>query len=130
MPVVDMVQLLYPSLYSVHDLAPEIGDAPPLAPPPPSDTLDGGPAERGVEGFWGRPLAGVDCPVALPPTSEKLTSDGVFLLDAGDELMLYVGRSVGGEVMSELFGVDSVPGAGGVGGELLLLPVVLLSLYS
>lgn len=111
MPIVDIVQLLYPSLYSVHDLPPEFGDAPPPAPPPPAtDALEGGPAERGVAGVWGRPLAGVEVPVALPPTSEKLTSDGVFLLDCGEELVLYVGRSVGGEVMSELFGVDGVSG--------------------
>lgn len=52
----------------------------------------------------------MDVPAALPPTSEKLTSSGVFLLDDGEELLLYVGRSVSGEIMSELFGVDAVPG--------------------
>ena len=63
-----------------------------------------------MEGIWGRPREGVDVPTALPPTSEKLSSSGVFLLDDGEELLLYVGRSVSGEVMLELFGVDAVPG--------------------
>lgn len=109
--VLEMVKVLYPSLYSVHDLPPDIGDTPPpvrLPPAPPSE--NGGVGGRGVEGVWGRPRSGVDVPVALPPTSENLSSSGVFLLDDGEELLLYVGRSVSGEVMSELFGVDAVPG--------------------
>lgn len=110
--VVDMVGVLYPSLYSLHDLPPDIGDSPPPTPPPPAATaaLEGAAGGRGVEGIWGRPREGVDVPVALPPTSEKLSSSGVVLLDDGEELLLYVGRSVSGEVMSELFGVDAVPG--------------------
>eukprot|EP00752_Nemacystus_decipiens_P016511 g14759.t1 len=110
--IVDMVGILYPSLYSMHDLPPDIGDSPPPTPPPSAATAasEGGAGGRGVEGIWGRPREGVDVPAALPPTSEKLTSSGVFLLDDGEELLLYVGRSVSGEVMSELFGVDAVPG--------------------
>lgn len=113
-----MVKVLYPSLYSVHDLPPDIGDAPPPRPPPPAAASEPGAVGagvglegvRGVEGIWGSPRPGVDVPVALPPTSEKLSSSGVFLLDNGEELLLYVGRSVSREVMSELFGVDAVPG--------------------
>ena len=117
------MNVLYPSLYSLHDLSPDIGDSPPPAPPSPAAAAAATASEneaaggaggsgggRGVEGIWGRPRAGVDVPVALPPTSEKLSSSGVFLLDTGEELLLYVGRSVSGEVMSELFGVDAVPG--------------------
>ncbi len=113
-----MVNVLYPSLYSLHDLPPDIGDAPPPNPPPPAAAASKNEAAgagavgggRGVEGIWGRPRSGVDVPVALPPTSENLSSSGVFLLDDGEELILYVGRSVSGEVLSELFGVDTVPG--------------------
>lgn len=109
--VVEMVKVLYPSLYSVHDLPPDVGDAPPPAPLPPAPASEsGGVGGRAVAGVWGRPRPGVDVPVALPPTSEMLTSAGVFLLDDGEELLLYVGRSVSREVMSELFGVDEVPG--------------------
>lgn len=110
--VLDMIGVLYPSLYSLHDLPPDIGDSPPPTPPPPAATAapEGGTGGRGVEGIWGRPREGVDVPAALPPTSEKLTSSGIFLLDNGEELLLYVGRSVSGEVMLELFGVDAVPG--------------------
>lgn len=110
--VPDMVRVLYPSLYSIHDLPPDIGDDSPPAPPAPAASEAGaaGTAARGVEGVWGRPRSGVDVPVALPPTAEKLSSSGVFLLDDGEELLLYVGRSVSREVMSELFGVDAVPG--------------------
>ncbi|CAM9100724.1 unnamed protein product [Ectocarpus fasciculatus] len=113
-----MVKVLYPSLYSVHDLPPDIGDAPPPRPPPPAAASEPGAVGagvglegvRGVEGIWGSPRSGVDVPPALPPTSEKLSSSGVFLLDNGEELLLYVGRSVSREVMSELFAVDAVPG--------------------
>lgn len=103
MPIVDMVRALYPSLYPLHDLPPDIADSPPPCPP------DEG-SERGAEGVWGRPRPGVDVPVALPPSSENLSSEGVFLLDTGEELLLYVGRSVSGEVMHELFTMPAAAG--------------------
>lgn len=115
--IVDMIKVLYPSLYSVHDMPPDVGDS---APPSPSRSRSYGEKENGdphlAEGEgegegWCRVRPGVDVPVALPPTSEKLSSQGVFLLDAGEELVLYVGRGVGAEVMRELFGMD-VPPAG------------------
>lgn len=71
---------------------------------------------RGVEGIWGKPRPGVDIPSPLPPTSEKLVSDGVFLLDGGEEMLIYVGRTVSAEVMYELFGVD-VPAGETIGRE-------------
>lgn len=110
MSIVDMVQVLYPSLYSIHDLPPDIGDIPPPLADPSENVAISEAAGRGVEGIWGRPRAGVDVPFALPPTSENLSSEGVFLLDSGEDLLLYVGRSVHGEVMQELFGEDAVAG--------------------
>lgn len=47
--------------------------------------------------------------MALPPTSEKLSSQGVFLLDTGEDLLMYVGRSVPAGVLRELFGVEALP---------------------
>lgn len=121
MSVVDMIQVLYPSLYSLHDLPSDIADTPPPSAPMPTGVLEGSNAiaageGRGVAGIWGRAREGVEIPKALPPTSEKLSSEGVFLLDNGEELLLYVGRSVSGEVMQELFGVDASPGEDSVRG--------------
>lgn len=115
MSISDMVQVLYPSLYSMHDLPPDVGDLPPSSPLPSAESPEGEAsngtaAARGVEGVWGRPRVGVDIPAALPPTSEKLSSEGVFLLDSGEELLMYVGRLVNAEVMLELFGVDAAGG--------------------
>lgn len=111
-----MIKVLYPSLYSIHDLPPDVGDTPPpapseanafnhnghVAPPPPA-----GEGRGDVGGTVVRP--GVDVPIALPPTSENLSSQGVFLLDSGEDLLLYVGRGVSEEVMRELFGVTELP---------------------
>lgn len=114
MSIVDMIQILYPSLYSIHDLPPDVGESPP---PPPralagtsEDAAHFGVTGGGTEGIWGRPQVGFDIPVPLPPTAEKLTSEGIFLLDSGGELLLYVGRTVKDEVMRELFEVESVAG--------------------
>ena len=114
MSITDLVQVLYPSLYSVHDLSPDFGHAPPH---PPEGEAEGR-FERegqGVEGIWGRPRPGVDVPEALSPTSQNLMSEGVFLLDAGEELLMYVGRTVSAEVMNELFGVEVPAGEGAYG---------------
>lgn len=113
--VMDMIKVLYPSLYSIHDLPPDVGDT-----PPPSlleaSSFDGNghmaqpPQARGEGGVGeGVVRPGVDVPVALPPTSEKLSSQGVFLLDTGEDLLMYVGRGVSAEVMQELFGVKEIP---------------------
>lgn len=115
MSIVDLVQVLYPTLYSLHDLPPDIGDAPPCRAEGGQD-VDVEVEGRGVEGIWGKPRPGVDIPSPLPPTSEKLVSDGVFLLDVGDEMLIYVGYTVSAEVMYELFGVD-VPAGEAIGRE-------------
>lgn len=115
MSIVNLVQVLYPTLYSLHDLPPDIGDAPPCRAEGGQD-VDVEVEGRGVEGIWGKPRPGVDIPSPLPPTSEKLVSDGVFLLDVGEEMLIYVGRTVSAEVMYELFGVD-VPAGETIGRE-------------
>ncbi|CAM9931987.1 unnamed protein product, partial [Sphacelaria rigidula] len=84
--IVEMIKVLYPTLYSIHDLPPDR-------------------AYRAGE----VPRPGVDVPVGLPPTSEKLSSQGVFLLDSGEDLLMYVGRGTSAEVLQELFGVATLP---------------------
>lgn len=112
--IVDMIKVLYPTLYSIHDLPPDVGDEPP--PPPsqanaeqPNEYLDPQTGEERVYRAGGAPRPGVDVPVGLPPTSEKLSSQGVFLLDSGEDLLMYVGRGTSAEVLQELFGVATPP---------------------
>lgn len=140
MPVVDLIGVLYPSLYSVHDIPPDVGDSPPLpssrgrrrsAPActsPAASSLGtegkrfgengngngngahyGGSGEEDYEEDGRRLRVGVDVPEALPPTSEHLSVQGIFLMDCGEALLLYVGQRVRTEVLRELFGIDALP---------------------
>ncbi|CAM9922534.1 unnamed protein product [Discosporangium mesarthrocarpum] len=116
MSVRDTMVLLWPRLFSLHDLPPGVGDVPPLPDKPATADNDGG------EGAAQAPVRyGKDVPMCLPPTAEKLSSDGVFLLDSGVELTMYVGRAVSGEVLMDLFGVRTLPG--GKGGEPLCMEI-------
>jgi hypothetical protein len=45
-------------------------------------------------------------PRALSSTSELLDSEGMFLLDDGRYMYLYIGRNVPGERLQELFNID------------------------
>lgn len=124
MSIVDMIKTLYPSLYSLHDLAPDVGDEPPkpLSPNRRQTPVEDLPYQTGREHEAGgrngsgnaeddfvRVRIGVDVPVALPPTSGKLSSQGVFLLDSGEDLVMYVGQRVNSDALRELFGVDELP---------------------
>lgn len=112
--IVEMIKVLYPTLYSIHDLPPDVGDEPPPSPSranaeQPNGYVDPQTGEERAYRAGGVPRPGVDVPVGLPPTSEKLSSQGVFLLDSGEDLLMYVGRGTSAEVLQELFGVATLP---------------------
>ncbi|XP_058078018.1 protein transport protein SEC24 C-like isoform X2 [Magnolia sinica] len=51
-------------------------------------------------------------PSLLPPTiplsSEHVTDDGIFLLENGEDCLIYVGNTVNPDILRQLFGVSSV----------------------
>lgn len=80
LPVEFCVSAVYPKLYSVHDLAVDCC------------TLD-------EDGKFLLPLQ-------LPPTAEKLTEEGIFLLHSAMCCYIYIGPKASPELLLELFGVD------------------------
>lgn len=48
----------------------------------------------------------------IPPTialsSENISDDGIYLLENGDDCLIYVGSSVGQDIIRQLFGVSSI----------------------
>ncbi|KAL7682029.1 putative Zinc finger, Sec23/Sec24-type, sec23/Sec24, trunk domain, sec23/Sec24, helical [Plasmopara halstedii] len=81
LPVEFCVSAVYPKLYSVHDLADDCC------------TLD-------EDGKFLLPLQ-------LPPTAEKLTEEGIFLLHSAMCCYIYIGPKASPELLLELFGVDN-----------------------
>ncbi len=98
MPTVLSRTYIYPRLHALHDMDDGAGRPPPAG--------GAGAAE---------PLPPGEPPaVALPPalnlTAERLSSDGVYLLDSGLELYLWVGRRAPAQLLSALFGAPSLDG--------------------
>lgn len=86
--------LVYPRLYSLHDMEPDTGVA-----------SDGW--EDDI------PTAGptrVKLPVILNLTCERFSSDGIFLLENGVEMFMWIGKNVSSALLGALFGVSSLEG--------------------
>lgn len=101
MPVVASRLYVYPRLYALHDVDPSVGRPEPAAaeiPMPP-------PAFPGEA-----PVVPVRLPAALNLTAERLSPDGVYLLDNGVELLLWVGRAAPPQLLDALFGAPSLEG--------------------
>lgn len=47
-------------------------------------------------------------PAAIPLSSEHVTDEGIYLLENGDDALIYVGNSVDADILSKLFGTSSV----------------------
>lgn len=67
---------LYPTLYSLHNMPPEAGTI----------------GEHGVI-----------LPPALPPTSERLERHGLFLIEDGQTIFLWVGRDAVPQLVQDVF---------------------------
>jgi hypothetical protein len=88
---------VYPRMFSIHDMPSDAGL--------PMANTEGDEAEA--------PAAGelrVKLPAILNLSHERLTSDGVFLLENGVDLLMWVGRQVSAAVLSTLFGLQSLDG--------------------
>jgi len=86
---------IYPPLFSLHDMQPNAGYA--------SEENDDD-AQEGS--FAGRDR--IVLPSALPLTIDSLSSDGIYLVDNGIELYLWVGREVNANYVNALFGIHSL----------------------
>lgn len=87
LPIELLILNLYPRLYELHTMAPSVGVI----------TRE---TETGV-------IQDVLLPVQVNLTAERLVRHGLFLLDCGTHLYLYVGSSVPPEVLMDLFQVSA-----------------------
>lgn len=49
-------------------------------------------------------------PPSIPLSSEHITDDGIYLLENGEDALIYVGNSVDTEILQQIFGAPSVDG--------------------
>eukprot|EP00970_Alexandrium_tamarense_P007425 scaffold1361_cov269-Alexandrium_tamarense.AAC.5 len=93
--VADSKHYVYPRMFSLHDMSPNAGL--------PSNT-DEDDDEK---------VAGIDrieLPRVLNLTIDRLASNGIFLLDNGVDMFLWVGRSSDPALLNSLFGTNSLEG--------------------
>ena len=86
---------IYPRLFSLHDMEPDAGF-------PFEETTDDVPADK----FAGK--SRILLPKVLSLTVDQLSSDGIYLLDNGIDLYIWVGRSADQNYVTSLFGVPSL----------------------
>lgn len=82
---------VYPRMLSLHDMGSDAGEAA-------LDAPDG-------------PTAGpnkIRLPAAVNLSHERLTSEGVFLLENAVDLFMWIGRAVSPAIINTLFGVSSI----------------------
>jgi protein transport protein SEC24 len=95
MSVLDSKRYIYPRMFAIHEMDEDMGH----------------PLEEPLEGEDENLTAGRDH-VLLPPvvslTIEGLTSDGIYLLDNGVEMFLWVGRTAVMTIVSSLFGTHTL----------------------
>lgn len=48
------------------------------------------------------------CPPAIPLSSEHISDEGIYLLENGEDCLIYVGNSVDPDILNKLFGIPSV----------------------
>ena len=49
-------------------------------------------------------------PPTIPLSSEHISDDGVYLLENGEDALIYVGSSVKPEIIQQIFGSPSIGG--------------------
>ena len=80
---------IYPRMYALHNMAPDVGLA--------------APSNQHGEGN-----AHIKMPVLTNLTNENIQSDGVFLLENGMHILMWVGRAVAPQTLLDLFGVERI----------------------
>jgi protein transport protein SEC24 len=94
MDIAESRVFVYPRMFSIHDMSLDAGT--------PSDNADEGVPTAGPKQ--------VRLPAILNLSYERLNSEGIFLLENGYEMFLWVGRSVNPSIINTLFGVTSLEG--------------------
>ena len=92
--VPDSIHFCYPRMFAIHDMDPNAGY----------------PVEEG-NGVDDERVAGrnrILLPSVVPLSVERLSSGGIYLLDNGVEMYLWVGREVDMTIISSLFGMQSL----------------------
>lgn len=84
---------IYPRMFSIHDMP-----------------LDAGTPVDNAEDIPTAGLARIRLPSILNLCHERLTSEGLFLLENGYDLFLWIGRNVSPAILDTLFGVSSLDG--------------------
>ena len=95
--VTDSKHFVYPRMFSLHDMSSNAGL--------PSNTE---PAEGEEEKYAGQDC--IELPKVLNLTVDRLASNGIFLLDNGLDMFLWVGRSSDPSILNSLFGTNSLEG--------------------
>lgn len=47
-------------------------------------------------------------PPAIPLSSEHVSDDGIYLLESGEDCLIYIGNSANPDIMQQLLGISSV----------------------
>ena len=94
MSIEDSKVFIYPRLFSLHDMAADAGI--------PCDVPDETISVAGPNN--------VRLPAIANLSHERLLSDGIFLMETGHDLFLYIGRTVAPNFVQSLFGVQSLEG--------------------
>lgn len=85
---------IYPRMFALHNMKPDVGLA--------------APASQHGEGN-----AHIKMPELCNLTNESIQSDGVFLLENGMHIIMWIGRAVAPQTLRDLFGVDRLDGIDG-----------------
>ena len=85
---------IYPRMYALHNMSADAGQ------PAPSTQ-------------HGEGNAHIKMPVLCNLTNESIQSDGVFLMENGMHIMLWVGRAVAPQTLQEIFGLDRIDSVDG-----------------
>ena len=97
MSVTDSKHFVYPRMFSLHDMGASAGL--------PSNME---PSEEDAEKVAGPDR--IELPKALNLTVDRLSSNGIFLLDNSIDMFLWVGRSSDPALLNSLFGTNSLEG--------------------
>jgi len=106
MSLKNCILFLYPRLYELHSMTPDAGR--PVAVPA---NNNGAPEEAGTMRYGENQR--IKLPRLVNLSAGSLNSSGVFLLDNGLELLLWVGRGVDPRLVQSLFGVPTLDGIDG-----------------
>ncbi|KAL9189552.1 hypothetical protein ACHAXT_009227 [Thalassiosira profunda] len=98
MDVLASKHFLYPRMFSLHDMSPSAGLPSNSAPSDDDDDEKVAGQDR------------IELPRVLNLTVDRLASNGIFLLDNGIDMFLWVGRSSDPAILNSLFGVNSLEG--------------------